>query len=397
MIDLEQEVEVRWNNFTKNHFKNKGYVFTKPGDAFIAKAKDLAPNSLVLVECDECHKKRKMRLVNYNTVARKHDGKYYCKSCTTKKRDAVRFSELIPEYYNTYIEYCKQNNYTPLTSICDIKSARTNLYCECKIHGKFSKIIESIRADTKCPKCADIQVGIKNSLTQEDLRNKFLSVGVNVLNIEDYKGCSVDNLIVECSKCHKQFITNYNNAIKIKHGMCRKCVEGISRFNEDDLKDRLGLEIYNRIINPYEYINSRTVNLQFKCIDCDTIYLTSFNNLKNGFFRCRKCTKSTSIAEKTIEAFLLKYNIEYSAEYRFDGCKDINCLPFDFYLPRLNMCIEFDGEQHYRPIYGEKNFDTVLFHDKIKDDYCKDNGINLVRIPYYKRNDLESILTDLLF
>jgi len=58
-------------------------------------------------------------------------------------------------------------------------------------------------------------------------------------------------------------------------------------------------------------------------------------------------------------------------------------LRFDFYIPEENTLIEFDGEQHFskRGKYGEK-FETLKVHDIIKNEYCKTNGIKLIRIHY---------------
>ena len=82
---------------------------------------------------------------------------------------------------------------------------------------------------------------------------------------------------------------------------------------------------------------------------------------------------------------------------------DINPLPFDFYLPQLNKCIEYDGGQHYFPVdfagkgmeHAEEQFRKTQYRDKIKNDYCKNNGISLLRIPYFK--NVEEELNNFLF
>ena len=63
------------------------------------------------------------------------------------------------------------------------------------------------------------------------------------------------------------------------------------------------------------------------------------------------------------------------------------------------MAIEYDGQQHYKPIekFGvEKAFEKTKFRDVIKNNYCKDNNINLLRIPYWDYNNIEKILNDYL-
>ena len=63
-------------------------------------------------------------------------------------------------------------------------------------------------------------------------------------------------------------------------------------------------------------------------------------------------------------------------------------------LNGFNACIEYDGEQHYKPIYGEDSLKLVQRHDKIKDDYCRKNNITLIRVPYWERDDISNYLFD---
>ena len=75
-------------------------------------------------------------------------------------------------------------------------------------------------------------------------------------------------------------------------------------------------------------------------------------------------------------------------------------LPFDFYIPDLNICIEYDGEQHFEPVdfggkgkeYAEKRFKAQQKRDNIKTEYCKNNNIKLIRIPYWEFDNVENIL-----
>ena len=97
--------------------------------------------------------------------------------------------------------------------------------------------------------------------------------------------------------------------------------------------------------------------------------------------------------------------MRYISQYKFSDCKDKNSLPFDLYLPEYNTIIETDGEQHYRPIkwssnitdkQAEDNLQLVQFHDKIKTEYCYSKGINLIRIPYWKKENIKEILCNKL-
>lgn len=105
---------------------------------------------------------------------------------------------------------------------------------------------------------------------------------------------------------------------------------------------------------------------------------------------CPKC-KNNYKGEIAIRNFLTEYKIEFKEQKKFDDCKDKRQLPFDFYIPFYNLCIEFDGEGHFKPIkrskkmtdeQAEENLNYVQKHDKIKTNYCKNKGINLLRIKY---------------
>ena len=70
-------------------------------------------------------------------------------------------------------------------------------------------------------------------------------------------------------------------------------------------------------------------------------------------------------------------------------------LPFDFYIPDLNITIEYDGRQHYEIIDyfgGLDGFIDTKIRDTIKTIYCKENNIKLIRIPYWDFDKIEKIL-----
>ena len=66
---------------------------------------------------------------------------------------------------------------------------------------------------------------------------------------------------------------------------------------------------------------------------------------------------------------------------------------FDFYLPHQNLIIEYDGEQHFKPVqFGGmtkqqaiKEFKIRKKFDKLKDEWAKKKNINLLRIGYKEK------------
>lgn len=112
------------------------------------------------------------------------------------------------------------------------------------------------------------------------------------------------------------------------------------------------------------------------------------------------------VVKLDVEKFLIDNNIKYIKQKRFKECKNKRSLPFDFYLPIYNICIEVDGEQHFDKnrvfAYGinkEKEFELRNELDNIKNQYCKDNNIKLLRIPYWefdKENTYQKSILNIL-
>jgi hypothetical protein len=90
---------------------------------------------------------------------------------------------------------------------------------------------------------------------------------------------------------------------------------------------------------------------------------------------CPKCKSSRG--EIKIENWLVNNQINFVTQKRFSDCKNKKPLPFDFYLPEHNTCIEFDGIQHFKISRRSKDesknvniFELTQLHDKMKDEYC---------------------------
>ena len=121
---------------------------------------------------------------------------------------------------------------------------------------------------------------------------------------------------------------------------------------------------------------------RYKCLPSSIFYNS------NPTVRCPRCSGIMSSYEVKVSNFLKKKKIHYLSQYRFNDCKLIKPLPFDFYLPDYNICIEVDGEQHFKPkMQTKQEFENTQVRDKIKSDYCKKNGIKLIRIPYWELNN----------
>jgi len=105
-------------------------------------------------------------------------------------------------------------------------------------------------------------------------------------------------------------------------------------------------------------------------------------------------------SERFIYNFLLDNNIDFQFEYTINVVhNNRKRLSFDFYLPNDRLIIEYDGEQHFvnRRHFGTYSFEKVVNRDSIKNKYCKDNGIPILRIPYiFDPTKQESEIKDMI-
>ena len=129
-------------------------------------------------------------------------------------------------------------------------------------------------------------------------------------------------------------------------------------------------------------------SIVWKCrCDCgDITYVrTDILNSPSGTRSCGHCN-NISRGEEKIRNILKDNNINFMQEKTFNDCYNPETnvrLRFDFYLPDYNCCIEYDGIQHFEGWSNSLlNLRDNKYRDNIKEEYCKNNNIRLIRIPY---------------
>lgn len=110
---------------------------------------------------------------------------------------------------------------------------------------------------------------------------------------------------------------------------------------------------------------------------------------------CPKCNYSKG--ESLIFYYLSNRSLKFKTQYSFPDCRYKKPLRFDFYLPDHDICIEFDGKQHFThdKFYNARcSVELNKLKDSIKDNYCKDHDIKLIRIPYTRIENIKDILDE---
>lgn len=131
----------------------------------------------------------------------------------------------------------------------------------------------------------------------------------------------------------------------------------------------------------------------WKCqCDCGNIhYVTTNALLQNQIQSCGKCISHNSLGEEKIKELLTDANIIFETEKTFEDCffttKKAKSR-FDFYVNNSYL-IEYDGKQHFIKDTGfGSELELIQQRDEYKNNYCKENNIPLIRIPYTHYDNL---------
>ena len=247
------------------------------------------------------------------------------------------------------------------TRIDDYINTKTSIRFSCKL---CNKIYKKKPKEIKKLKCNCVKHQEKYMVI---LENKNIILLQNYINI-------ITPILHQCLICENIFKVKPKSIVNSKNN-CSFCL-GIKMNNEIYSK-----RLPNDIILCDEYINTHT-KLKHKCLKCNNYWFTKPNYILHMKCGCPICNLSKG--EKTIIEILNRSNINFTTQY-IVNINNIN-YRFDFYLINLNIFIEYDGIQHFEIVEffgGEKAFIQTCKNDEIKNKYCMENNIKLIRIPYY--------------
>ena len=280
------------------------------------------------------------------------------------------------------------------------KDIFTPILHRCLVHNiKYSPTPKNVLNGNGCSECKKDKISFSKLRTNEEYSKELKKANKNVIVLENY----IDN---KTPILHKCLIHNINWRITpsnaLKGNGCPKCHRERIAYSNQKTNDEYVAELFR--INPEvvvleEYLGNG-VPITHKCLRHNFEWLIAPVYALRGY-GCPMCRES--FGEKKIRQWLELNSVKYIYQYIFIDCKDVNPLPFDFYLPELNICIEYDGIQHFEPTdfsgkgkeWAEKQLEYTQKHDKIKTGYCKNNNIELLRISYLE--NVEEKLNNFLF
>jgi len=261
-------------------------------------------------------------------------------------------------------------------SLVDYKNNKTKVKIICPEHGVFEQRPDNHLTGANCKKCTNNN--IKSStvdfikLSTERFGDKYDYSLVDYIN-------NKTKVKIICSE-HGVFEQRPDNHFKTKIP-CKKC-DSLNRVLDNYIVIGYMIDVHGDYYDYSKFVyKGRKISSIIICPKHGEFTQTPHSHILGS--GCKKCSQSNG--EKMISSILSDLNLKFNIEYKFHDCLDKSNLKFDFYIESLNLCIEYNGLQHYKPVEffgGEKGFKSLLKRDDIKKKYCQDNNINLLIIKY---------------
>jgi hypothetical protein len=382
----------------------------KKGTKILVKVNDLPKGSDIKLPkyCDICGIYIGMRTnETINRNRKKGDGKDYCRTCS-----GIKISNaLINNFpYEKSIQYVAPNLINEwIFDKNDKKLDKVNAYSgieywwkclDCKseyLKSPYDKIIKK----HKCSYCSGRKVNETNCLATlhpELIKDWHPSKNEKITPYNMTLG-SGKLIWWICKKCGSEYDTTIQNKISYTTP-CPYCAG--SRVNHinclSTTHPKLAKQWHPTLNNlsPHEVTSGSHKKVWWICPkkDCNNVWEAEIKSrLISG---CPACNESKG--EKKIKRFLEINNIVFQREYEFTDLIGLGggFLRFDFAIlnkqKELVLLVEYDGEYHYKNFYKDGTYEILKTHDNLKNAYCKNNNIPLLRIPYWDFKNIDNII-----
>jgi hypothetical protein len=257
-----------------------------------------------------------------------------------------------------------------------------------------------------CPNCAGKITTDKNRfvLLFPEIANEWSfdkNIGLNINNFPAYSNKPVWWECLICKHAWKSSIANRTNLKQDCPGCSGNVVTDKNRliFRNPELIDEWDFE-KNDSLNIANVSFGSALKAWWKCISCGYSWNSVIYSRSSHGRGCPRC--SSSKGEKKIVQLLESFGLNIKTQVKFKDCKSVQSLPFDVGIISDDgswILIEYMGIQHYKILNdeffgGEKDLIERQNRDAIKTNWCKENNIPLITIPYWEYDNIENILSE---
>lgn len=267
-----------------------------------------------------------------------------------------------------------------------IKYKRRILFKNCTVCDKVFTPLQ--RAQKRCPDCVEQNI-YKSTCKRCD--KDFISGGQGVV-CSSCKNKKKMKVRKTCKECGSIFEVPVSSTQKFCAQACFK--KNTSGTHEDFMKKII--EAHKGKIVPLELYHASNEPIKLLCLECnDTVVKRPIDAIRRG---CLNCSNGSKHEDKIAE-YLKENGYEFQRQYTVEGVEGLRALRFDFAVFKENeeILIEYDGEQHFKPIKawgGKEEFQRIKERDSLKNKYAEETNTKLIRIPYFKQDEIETILLE---
>lgn len=342
-------------------------------------------NGVLYIEC-VCNKHPEYGIQSkgYYDFLNRGQGCIYCyRKVVSEKEIISQLQEINPnvELLDHYVNYS-----APIRYLCK------------KHHTINTSSVSNLLKGTGCYQCGIEKMSRLNLYPEQEAIEQVHKINPHV-DVVEFHGSSATDSIWYCNRHDAIFKKGFKPLCKNPSGCSQCCAENFRKSRSmgiEVFKERLK-NIHPNVIVLGEYINNSTP-IQCKCLDHDY----EFENTPATILSSLRCCPKGRVTykEEYVCSLLEFWHFNITRQKTFDDCVDKRKLAFDAYLDDFGIALEYDGEQHFKHTrFGNESNSEIYWrfvytqlHDKIKTEYCFRNNIPLIRIPYFKFDEVEDFL-----
>ena len=302
-----------------------------------------------------------------------------------KKLDTKTYQEKVNSLFgsNTYTLVSEYSGASENIQVTHSKCGNTFSV----IANDFTKTAKYKRFLETCPKCRH-----SRALSEEDAYKRIDNLSKSRMKLLTYAGSTHAVSTLQCNICEytteislHTFTSNIQGyKCPDKSWGCARC-SGKKQKTTEEFSKEIDEIFKGSIVLVGKYVNVAT-HVSLKCSKCKGTWSTTPSSILRGS-QCPICLRSyrDSTELRKIVSIFNSLNIEFEREVTFEGLRHKMQLYFDFCIEKDGnyFIIEFDGQQHFRGWQGcSENLTKNQIRDKIKDDFCRDYNIPLLRLNY---------------
>lgn len=311
-----------------------------------------------------------------------------CKACraNTSSPKRVPNQRDVEDCLQKDLTYCETSN----SVINGISYVMVSFICNKHVDKGVQTIRRASLHNSKQPCKYCSHRGLNKQTLLEIINDNKLNC-IDVLSLE-IKGIK-DHVRCRCNLHNIEYETLVESVIDGRG--CNKCkVERQKNYlTFEEAQEKLRQNKHDVVLLTYTQCSAP---IRVQCVNCGEEWETRITEPS----RCPNCDNKFK-GESLVYQILKSRNIDFIPQHKFADCVDEKELVFDFYIPSANVCIEYNGKQHYMPISyfgGEERYLKQVRHDEIKRRYCEENNISLIEIKYTANTyeKVEQILKDVI-